>query len=252
MLGQSLYLFVFVLFVLREFSFQVCGERACGRLEERQLYNDNAYAEQDEHPWLGRLVYKNQSESFIFHCVAVLLSVRHVLAPASCFKGSKVYEYTPHAVLFDTSSDCAQASSHARMFKIEKIIVHPDYKNNTLGDDLAVVRLDRDVPFSAFVQPICMPHSWDGPATFVAANVDLIGYEMGNNTRSRRIKAYAHVSDPQSCVLRYPETRSQLCGYIKGAELQPGSPLIGVRVEKGIGFWIIFMPIDRNISIQLN
>ncbi|BFF91557.1 CLIP domain-containing serine protease 14D-like [Drosophila madeirensis] len=137
--------------------------------------------------------------------------------------------------MFDTSSDCAQASVHSRMFKIEKIIVHPDYKNNTLGDDLAVVRLDREVPFSAFVQPMCMPHSWEGPANFVAAYVDLIGYEMGNKKRSRLIKAYEHISDPQSCLLRYPEiSQRQMCGYIKGAELQPGSPLIGVRVYKGL------------------
>ncbi|XP_017145387.1 CLIP domain-containing serine protease 14D-like isoform X1 [Drosophila miranda] len=212
----------------------VCEEEACGRLDERQLYTNKVYAEQDEQPWLGRLVYKNSSEAFIFHCVAVLLNARHALTPASCFYRNKK-PHTPYAVLFDTS-DC-ESSTHIKMFSIEKFIVHPDYNINTLGDDLAAIRLDRDVPFSIFAQPICMPQPWEGPTTFVATNVDLIGYDGqdGKKMHSRRIKTYANIRDKQFCKKSYELiTEHQMCGHVEGADLQYGSALVGVRVENGV------------------
>ncbi|XP_022209425.2 chymotrypsin-2-like [Drosophila obscura] len=234
--GQRVFVFVNCIVISALTIAAMCREEACGRLDEGQLYTNKAQAEQDEHPWLGRIVFKNRNDSkqeaFVYHCVAVLLNARHVLAPASCFGGKNVNEYT-YAVMFD-SSDC-ESSAHTRMFMIENIIMHPDYKNDTLGDDLAVIRLDRDVSFSVFLQPICIPQSWEGPTTLLAANVDMIGYEMGKNMNSRRIKAYAHIIDPQLCVERYPGiTERHMCGYINGADLQLGSILIGVRVEKGV------------------
>jgi len=41
-------------------------------------------------------------------------------------------------------------------YKIVERIIHPNYKSPSLYNDIALLRLERDVNFSAYVRPICL------------------------------------------------------------------------------------------------
>ncbi|EDW49630.1 GM23131 [Drosophila sechellia] len=79
--------------------------KRCGRLLENQLYNDKTFAEQDEHPWLGRILYRDANKSTTsYRCTVVLLNPRHGLAPALCVDGRSIRENTPFAVMLGDQS----------------------------------------------------------------------------------------------------------------------------------------------------
>lgn len=55
---------------------------------ENQLYNDKTFAEQDEHPWLGRILFRDGNQfTTCYRCTVVLLNPRRGLAPALCVDG---------------------------------------------------------------------------------------------------------------------------------------------------------------------
>lgn len=44
---------------------------------------------------------------------------------------------------------------------ISKIIVHPNYAGDGLSADIALVKLEKPVPFSKTIMPICLPSTLD-------------------------------------------------------------------------------------------
>ncbi|KAH8343618.1 hypothetical protein KR059_000291, partial [Drosophila kikkawai] len=206
----------------------------CGRLAETQLYNNKPFTEQDEHPWLGRIIYRFVNGSSTYRCAAVLLDSRNVLAPALCLKGKAIQEHTPDAVTFETP-ECLSAGSVPRAFEIERIFVPPEYNETAYQNDLAVIRLAEEVPFSKTVQPICLPQSAENSRALAGMNLELIGHELGNyRPDSLRVKTHAHMLDQTLCQKLYQQiSPQQICGYVSGSPLQAGSILVGVRLIDG-------------------
>ncbi|XP_041673712.1 ovochymase-2-like [Drosophila eugracilis] len=136
----------------------ISGEANCGRLIETELYNDKSYTEQEEHPWLGRILYRDVNGSSSYRCTVVLLNSRHVLAPALCVKGKYIREQTPFAVMFGNPV-CLSGKTSPRSFEIDEVFVPPEYNQTSYKYDLAVIRLMEHVLFSKHIQPICLPQS---------------------------------------------------------------------------------------------
>lgn len=72
----------------------------------------------------------------------------------------RVGEYnteTPEdCILNGMNQECADAPLD---ISVEEIIIHDDYKPDTRENrnDIALVRLGRDIKISRFIQPICLP-----------------------------------------------------------------------------------------------
>lgn len=63
--------------------------------------------------------------------------------------------------LSNAGPDCEDdlcADLHVDM-TIDKLIVHEDHNNlpRSMWDDIALIRFDRDVTFSEYIRPICLP-----------------------------------------------------------------------------------------------
>jgi len=43
------------------------------------------------------------------------------------------------------------------VYRVEKVIIHPDYKSQPINNDIAIVILDKAIDFNPDVQPICLP-----------------------------------------------------------------------------------------------
>ncbi|XP_009868906.1 PREDICTED: transmembrane protease serine 12-like, partial [Apaloderma vittatum] len=46
---------------------------------------------------------------------------------------------------------------HAAKRRIRNIIVHTEFKRETLENDIALLELGSAVPYSSYIQPICLP-----------------------------------------------------------------------------------------------
>lgn len=111
-----------------------------------------------EFPWMAHLMYKSDE----YQCGGSLISKRYVLTAAQC-----VYNFKPLQVRlgeYDLShdkdcsrnddSDCAPPVQDV---DIETIIPHQKYNNDNKQNDIALLRLARDVTFEDHIQPICLP-----------------------------------------------------------------------------------------------
>ncbi|XP_058453490.1 CLIP domain-containing serine protease B8-like [Malaya genurostris] len=123
----------------------------------------------DEFPWLALLFYHSKDTGMTFtSCGGVLVAPRWVVTAAHCVTGRgyrntgllKYVRLGEHNletdVDCDTNGDCADRPVN---LDVEKIIPHPNYVSTSWDkhNDVALVKLAKDAPYTDFVRPICLP-----------------------------------------------------------------------------------------------
>lgn len=58
-------------------------------------------------------------------------------------------------------------------FNVVKIVSHKQYNNHTNANDISILTLDRDVPFNANINPVCIPNDNED---YVKQNATVIGW----------------------------------------------------------------------------
>merc|ERR1719277_2892400 len=88
-------------------------------------------------------------------CGGSIINKRYILSAAHCFGkvGQKNIKVTDNNYVMVGSND--MMGMDGQFFMIEKIIMHPGY-NAELGNDVALIKVQRDIEFSKKVQPVCL------------------------------------------------------------------------------------------------
>lgn len=136
---------------------------------------------------------------------------------------------------------------------IEETIVHPKYNLSSIDQfhDIALIRLNKDIDFTDFIQPICLPKKSKLPSNFMAAgwgqtekwfnsnikmkvDLPLVDKDQCQNIyRRRRVSARRTISDFQLCAGGEPN--KDTCAG------DSGGPLMAIEDdEKWIPRWTCF------------
>lgn len=62
------------------------------------------------------------------------------------------------------------------VFRVAEIIAHPDFSGMGFYNDVALLRLDREVDYNRFIKPICLPTGRAASNTFVGTFATVIGW----------------------------------------------------------------------------
>ncbi|XP_046751120.1 uncharacterized protein LOC124414191 [Diprion similis] len=229
-----------------------CGQDLTQRLvggEKADIY---------EFPWMALLEYTKPTGR-THACGGVLISKRYVMTAAHCIKGK---DLPPSWKLegvrlgeYDTSTDidCIQASETQKLcidpvvtVGIEQKIVHEDYRPQSRDqtNDIALLRLSRDVTFTNYIRPICLPSS--------ASMTERFFYIAGwgkTETRSEsniKLKLKIPLADTTSCANTYQAASirigdTQVCaGGQRGRDScrgDSGGPLMSVKTSGDNVYW---------------
>ncbi|NP_001155077.1 serine protease 16 precursor [Nasonia vitripennis] len=217
----------------------------CGRDLSNRIVGGNA-TELDEFPWMALLEYRKPSGKTTA-CGGALISKRYILTAAHCLKGRSLPStWTLQSVRLGeyntaTNPDCIPDGSDGFVCADEPInvgideqIVHEDYApySNDQRYDIALLRLSRDVAFTNYIKPICLPTSSD-----IGQKLTVAGWGK-TETRSEsdvKLKVNVPLVDKQACGSRYSNAgvslgEGQICaGGVKGRDScrgDSGGPLM--------------------------
>uniref|UniRef100_A0A8D8AEE8 Serine protease easter n=1 Tax=Culex pipiens TaxID=7175 RepID=A0A8D8AEE8_CULPI len=139
----------------------------CGLGSHNRIFGGKETA-LDEFSWTALLVVEYTDGYKATYCGATLINPRYVVTAAHCIKqvptnstltGVRLGE---HNTTNGEEQDCDEYNNCADVpveVGIEKVILHEKYDALEKGkyNDIALIRLDRDVGFSTYINPICLP-----------------------------------------------------------------------------------------------
>ncbi|XP_076065729.1 venom protease-like [Oratosquilla oratoria] len=198
--------------------------KECGR---SQSFRITLGLEADLHqfPWIAALGVTVQGQFFSL-CGGTLVTRRHVLTAAHCFGSNSAPDPTDvklgeHNLLRD--DDGANPES----FKIIDVRSHPAYNPRDISNDIAMVKLDRDVTFSLGIQPACLPDKFKDD-TFVGKNLTVAGWGT--------ISSKSLVSSPTLLFANIPVVPLNTCQTnYKNGNLRRQPALGSSQICAGIG-----------------
>ncbi|CAK9822833.1 CLIP domain-containing serine protease HP8 [Anthophora retusa] len=231
----------------------------CGKDLSQRIFGGER-TDLDEFPWMALLEY-SKPNGRTTACGGVLISRRYVVTAAHCVRGSdipktwrldsvRLGEYNT-----DTNPDCIQddvdsvvCADNPITVGIEEQIAHENYRPKLTDRkyDIALLRLSRDITFTNYIQPICLP-----PTATLGQRLFVAGWGKTENRTSSNVKLKVSlpIVDKQECQTVYGSVGmtlgyGQICaGGQKGMDScrgDSGGPLMGVeRTRDGNGRWTV-------------
>ncbi|KAG7204080.1 hypothetical protein KM043_001931 [Ampulex compressa] len=210
-----------------------------------------------EFAWMTLLEYRKPNGRTTA-CGGVLINKRYVLTAAHCIKGKDLPStWVLESVRLgehntETDPDCVQddedliCADSAVWVGVEEQIAHEEYRPNSREQryDIALLRLSRDVQFTNYIKPICLPSTDSlGQKLYVAG----WGRTENRSSSNIKLKLSLPIADREQCDRTYSAAGlrlgyGQICaGGQRGKDScrgDSGGPLMALeRALDGTGRW---------------
>ncbi|TDG40257.1 hypothetical protein AWZ03_013327 [Drosophila navojoa] len=212
----------------------------------------------NEFTWLALIEYTKPNNDIGHHCGGSLINNRYVLTAAHCVSAiPRDWRLTGVRLGdWDTTSnpDCITGRNGKTDCNdpyvdvgVSERIPHPQYPGNTRDQlhDIALLRLSREVAFTNFISPVCLPILPEQRNTiFLGRKMFVAGWGRTetNNTSNIKLKAELQPVPTEDCNRRYQTQRrtltsNQMCaGGVEGIDScrgDSGGPLVMEESNNG-------------------
>ncbi|XP_048000959.1 venom serine protease-like [Leguminivora glycinivorella] len=187
-----------------------CGYRKRNRIVGGQETGVN------EFPMMAGVIYLDQEK---IRCGGTILSPRYIATAAHCVVGRSLNTLAVVVGEHDKTTD--GDSSATQGFNIERVTVHPQYTSSNYDNDIAILRLSRDIVYSDRVGPVCLPFKFNN-TDFAGSRFTLLGWGslfIGGPVSNTLQKVDVDVLSQSSCQQVVSSlTPRQLCHYTAGKD----------------------------------
>lgn len=236
----------------------------CGSGTQDRIYGGEQAA-LDDYPWMALIEYERPNGQRGFYCGGVLINSKYILTAAHCLKGKdlpntwKIVSVRLGEYNTDTDVDCIpqkngkqQCAPPAVNVAVDDRIAHEKYDpyDQNQYHDVALLRLSRDVRFSDYIRPICLPRSEPLLSkSYTDKNLFVAGWGKTENASESNIKLKLAipVNAPEVCTKTYSQANVQLgngqicAGGKKGRDScrgDSGGPLMSIEASPdGVVNW---------------
>uniref|UniRef100_A0A2I9LPS1 Serine proteinase n=1 Tax=Centruroides hentzi TaxID=88313 RepID=A0A2I9LPS1_9SCOR len=152
-----------------------CGKR---NLREKRQISRNPYiaggesAKPGAWPWMAAILTRNLGQEG-FLCGGTIISQFYILTAAHCFggRGGKVPNVVRYIIRVGSTF-----SFNGTAYTIQEIMKHPSYGDRKHYNDIALIKVNNEIQFNRWVQPICLPPTSLASATLMGIPVTVIGW----------------------------------------------------------------------------
>ncbi|XP_017886282.1 uncharacterized protein LOC108628700 [Ceratina calcarata] len=141
----------------------------CASVIGRKLIVGGKKADPMEFPHMAAVGYGNPEDGIKWQCGGTLISERFVISAAHCIY-SLNWGTASWVRVGDLNLESSTDPAKPQDIRIVERIKHPNYKRPSEYHDIALLKLEEEAEFNAYVRPSCLPYSLpdsgdDGKAT---------------------------------------------------------------------------------------
>jgi len=129
-------------------------QEAVDRLSPELRINGGKNADKNEWPWIAG-IYKNGRQ----FCGGSLVDATHILTAAHCVDHMRPSDIPSLLVKLGDHDINTESETKTTNVKVAQIIKHKGFSQQTLHNDVAILRLSTPVQFRRNVRPVCMKSS---------------------------------------------------------------------------------------------
>ncbi|XP_076678159.1 venom protease-like [Andrena cerasifolii] len=127
-------------------------------IKTRKLIVGGTKSDPKEFPHMAAVGYDSPTGGIQWSCGGTLISERFVLTAAHCLY-SVNWGNANWVRLGDLNLVRTDDDAKPQTLRVERRIQHPDYKWPSAYNDIALLKMERDVQFDAWIRPSCLAYS---------------------------------------------------------------------------------------------
>jgi len=162
-----------------------------------------------------------------YMCGGTILNKRYVLTAMHCLFDGNGQKHNPStvSVIIGEHNICDGLNENGQNIVVEKYVERSDYNTQTLKNDIALLRLSKDIKFTDNIKPACLPTStkaytnvmatvsgWGGIVGYSPAQQNSVQQKTACKLKSTSIKILDNASD-QCTQETGGESTSQICAF---------------------------------------